>query len=316
MADVPYIDGEKLDEVLDFPNLVSALDEAHLQEPPLLEGALLQHETGAETPDGFYVLPAWLPGKAMGAKVITILPQNPSRPQPLPAVHALYPIFDGETGKPKAVIDGTALTYWKTAADSALGARYLAREDATHLIMVGAGDLAPWLVRAHCAVRPTIKAVSIWNRTQAKAEIVASGLQDLPQKVSAADDLAAAVAQADIVCCATSSTKPVVRGEWLQPGAHLDLVGGFTPEMREADDEAAGKARLFMDSERFALKTGDLSQPLQEGLISREDIADLFQLCRGERPGRQDNSEITLFKNAGGGHLDLMTSMYILAACG
>ncbi|MGI9482618.1 MAG: ornithine cyclodeaminase [Hyphomicrobiales bacterium] len=315
-SSVPYIDADTLNEILDFPTLADALEKAHRLEPPLLDSALLEHDAGGETPDGFYVLPAWFPGLAMGAKIISILPQNPSKQEPMPAVHALYPIFDGETGKPRAVIDGTAMTYWKTAADSALGSRCLSREDASRLVMVGAGDLSPWLVRAHCAVRKNICKVSIWNRTGAKAEAVAAHLQDFQPNVEAVRDLAAAVSEADIICCATSATEPVIEGNWLKPGAHIDLVGGFTPQMREADDEVISRARLFMDSEWFSLKTGDLSQPLEEGIIDRGEITDLFQLCRRERPGRQTDDEITLFKNAGGGHLDLMTAMHILSLWG
>jgi alanine dehydrogenase len=312
---VRYIDGNELAATLAFPALVDALQQAHCRPPPLRGSCLLEHATGGQNPDGLYVLPAWFPGQAMGVKVITILPQNPSLDANLPAIHALYPIFDGTTGKPRAVIDGTVMTYWKTAADSALAARFLVRGDATRLLMVGAGNLAPWLVRAHVAIRPSIEQVSIWNRTPKKAEAVAAGLADFDIDAQMVPDLESAVRSADTVCCATSATAPLISGDWLQPGTHLDLVGGFTPEMRECDDVAVARARLFMDSEWFALGAGDLATPLASGIIVRNQITDLYELCSTTHPGRQNSEEITLFKNAGGGHLDLMTAMHILSLC-
>jgi len=310
-----YIDGAELNAVLEFPSLVAALEKAHCLPPPLRGSALLENAAGGQTPDGFYLLPAWYPGQAMGAKIITIMPQNPSRDSGLPAIHALYPVFDGETGKPRAVIDGTVMTYWKTAADSALGAQFLAREESRHLVMVGAGDLAPWLVRAHCAIRPSIDKVSVWNRTGEKAVLVARELAEEGINAEVTDDLEASVRSADIVSCATSTTTPLIHGDWLKLGSHLDLVGGFTPKMRECDDTAIKRARLFMDSEWFALIAGDLATPVAAGVANRDAITDLFQLCTKTRPGRQNNDEITLFKNAGGGHLDLMTAIHILTIC-
>ncbi|MEM8647878.1 MAG: ornithine cyclodeaminase, partial [Pseudomonadota bacterium] len=292
-----YIDGETLDRVLDFPSLADALAHWHTKPSPQVGRSLLQEEGEGETPDCFLNLPAWYPGDAMGVKVISVLPANPTKAHGLPAIQALYPVFDGETGEPKAVIDGTALTYWKTAGDSALGTRYLAREDARTLLVVGSGALAPYLARAHAAMRPSITEVLVWNRTAEKAEAMAGELSAGGLAAQAVSDLEAACMKADIISCATSATTPLIKGEWLKPGCHLDLVGSFTPEMREADDEVIRRASgVFMDYVLFADEPGDTAIPLNEGLLKLEDLVDFYQLCRGEHGGRVDDQEITVFK--------------------
>jgi ornithine cyclodeaminase len=216
-----------------------------------------------------------------------------------------------------ALIDGTELTYWKTAGSSALAADYLARPDCTTMVMVGSGGLAPYLVMAHRRVRPSIERVLVWNRTREKAERLATDPMT-GEGVEPVDDLEAAVRQADLVACATATTTPIIRGTWLRPGTHLDLVGGFTPEMRESDDEAARIARLFVDAAMFNIDhTGDLCQPIATGVRRREDVeADLFGLCRGEHAGRGSPEEITLFKSGGGAHLDLYASRFVLETLG
>lgn len=308
-----YIDGKSLDRILEFPALADALAKWHREEPPQVGRSLLTQDGEGETPDCFLNLPAWYPGAAMGVKVITVLPANPGKSHGLPAIQALYPIFDGETGEPKAVIDGTVLTYWKTAGDSALATRYLAREDVKSLAMVGSGALAPYLVRAHCAMRPGIEEVTVWNRTQAKAGAMAAALAQEGIPAKATTDLEAACRHADLISCATSATSPLVKGGWLQPGCHLDLVGSFTPEMREADDEVISRAAgVFMDYELFADEPGDICQPLENGTLKREDVVDFYSLCGDKHPGRQSADEITVFKNVGGAHLDLMTALHIV----
>lgn len=312
-----YIDGKTLNEILDFPSLAKALARWHNEPVPELGRSLLQQDGEGETPDCFLNLPAWYPGKAMGVKVITVLPANPGKAHGLPAIQALYPIFDGETGEPRAVIDGTALTYWKTAGDSALGTHYLAREDARTLVVVGSGALAPYLAKAHCAMRPGIGQVSVWNRTSEKAEAMAAELSGAGLKATAVSDLEAACRTADIVSCGTSATSPLVKGAWLKEGCHLDLVGSFTPEMREADDDAIRRARgVFMDYVEFADEPGDICVPLESGLLARDDIADFYDLCQGKHQGRANAEEITVFKNVGGAHLDLMTALHILDCMG
>ncbi len=312
-----YIDGETLDRVLDFPSLAEALDRWHREAPPQVGRSLLQKEGEGETPDCFLNLPAWYPGAAMGVKVITVLPANPGKAHGLPAIQALYPVFDGETGAPRAVIDGTALTYWKTAGDSALACRYLARQDARELLIVGSGALAPYLARAHAAMRPSIDRVMVWNRTADKAEAMAAELSAGGMAASAVADLEAACKKADIVSCATSATSPLIKGVWLKPGTHVDLVGSFTPEMREADDDVIRRASaVFMDYALFAGEPGDICTPIDAGLLAREDIVDFYKMCQGGHPGRTCDDEITVFKNVGGAHLDLMTALHILECAG
>jgi ornithine cyclodeaminase len=161
---------------------------------------------------------------------------------------------------------------------------------------------------AHKALRPSINRVLIWNRDPAKANKLAKNLG-----AEVAGDLEGAVRKADIVCCATAATSPLVKGTWLKPGAHLDLVGSFTPEMRECDDEAVRRARLFVDSRWFAIDhPGDLSDPLRRGVIRRQDVeADLFELCRDGYNVNRTDRDITLFKNGGGAHLDLFTALFV-----
>jgi ornithine cyclodeaminase len=193
---------------------------------------------------------------------------------------------------------------------SALAADYLARSDARTLLVVGAGAQAPWMVAAHRTVRPSLSRVLVWNRTPAGAKALAATLHG-----EAVADLATAVAEADIITCVTASTMPLIEGARLRPGTHVDLVGGYTPAMRESDDTAVRRSRVFVDTRRFTLhEAGDIFQPLRDGVITEADVlADLFQLVRGEVAGRRNAEEITLFKNAGGGHLDLMAARLIAA---
>ncbi len=302
-----FIDAAQVAQGSDFPGLVAHLRAAHRAPPPEVERVLMRQPGATGTDNAMLVWPAWQPGQHLGVKVVTMFPGN----RTVPAVQGIYLLFDASNGAPQAVIDGTELTCWKTAADSALGADMLARADARSLLMVGAGALAPYLIRAYQAIRPGLQQVTVWNRTADKAHVVANAVRGT--SVSVAGDLQAAVRAADIVCCATSSSAPLVLGEWLRPGSHLDLIGGFTPEMRETDDDAMRRARVFVDSRWFTVEhVGDLTQPIANGSITRADVlGDLFDLCGGQVLGRTDPQQITLFKSGGGAHLDLMTAQYI-----
>ncbi len=196
-----------------------------------------------------------------------------------------------------------------------MGASYLARDTVRSMLMVGAGGMAPHLIAAHCAARPSITSVHIWNRTPSRAERVASDIHLEGVSVDCVQDLEPSVRQADLISCATMSKQPLVKGAWLKPGAHLDLVGAFTPDMREADDEAVDVGTLFVDSRQTTIdEIGELIIPIRNGTISESDVvADLYDLCRGKHPGRTSDSEITVFKNGGGGHLDLMTTRFLLS---
>ena len=306
------VSAEDVHRLCDWRKLVAALAEGHRGPRPMTGRAGLDIEMRGQR-QSYLNLPAWLPGIAMGTKLVTVIPDNPDRFPDVPAVQAAYVLFDGNDGAPLSLIDGTALTYRKTAADSALGAMLLACDNPETLMMVGAGGLAPYLARAHLAVRPSIDKVLVWNRTRPRAEAVAAGLRADGADAEVTGELEAAVRRADIVSCCTASTEPLVKGAWLKAGSHLDLVGAFTPDMRECDDAAVKRARLFVDSFEFAVdKPGDLASPIARGIISRDDIeADLFDLCRpGFNIGRRGD-DVTLYKNGGGGHLDLMTALYI-----
>ncbi|MEZ5774957.1 MAG: ornithine cyclodeaminase [Hyphomicrobiaceae bacterium] len=313
------VTGDEVHRICDWRALVTALKAAHGEGPPLVAREMIQSATPDGQTDTYINLAAWQPGRAMGSKLITVLPDNPDRNPDLPAIQAVFVLFDGATGSPRAVIDGTALTYRKTAADSALGSDLLAGRDARVMAMIGAGGLAPYLVEAHRAVRPGISQVRVWNRRPAKAEALAAQLRARGVDARAEADAEAAVRGADLVSCATSATEPIVRGGWLKAGAHIDLVGGYLPQMRECDDETVLRARLFVDSRMFAVdKPGDLADPIARGVIGADKVeADLFELCA---PGAQTvdrrPGDVTLFKNGGGAHLDLFTALFIAGACG
>ena len=306
-----YYGAEAIAKTLNFRALIEHLRQAHRQPPAAVERALMLHRMPSGTENAFLIWPAWQHERSLGIKIVTLFPDN----QSMPAVQALYVLFDGTNGAVEALIDGTELTYWKTAADSALGADYLARQDATTFLMVGAGHLAPFLIRAYREIRPGLKRVLVWNRTAAKAVQLAATIGG-SVRAEAVIDLEEAVAQADIVCCATTSYQPLIHGQWLLPGTHLDLIGGYTPQMREANDEAVRRSRVFVDSRWFTVEhVGDLTQPISNGSLKREDVlGDLFDLSTGRVSGRQSENEITLFKSGGGAHLDLMTAQCIANA--
>jgi ornithine cyclodeaminase/alanine dehydrogenase-like protein (mu-crystallin family) len=305
LREIAVIDAGDVARLAPYLELVDALERAHRQPAAVVERIVYGPDGGAEK---FLALPAWQPGEAIGVKLVTVFPDNPSS-NGLPSVQAVVVLFDGTNGTPLALIDGTELTYRKTAADSALGSRLLSRPDARTLLMVGAGGLASHLIAAHRAVRPSIERVLVWNRTRDKAEqLVASGVAD-----AVVDDLAAAAAEADIVCTATMTRQPLIMGSSLRPGTHVDCVGAYLPDHREIDDDVVRRAEIFVDSRVASLtEGGDLVIPIAAGVIGAADVrADLYELCRGEHPGRTGDEQITLFENCGGGHLDLMVASFV-----
>jgi ornithine cyclodeaminase len=241
---------------------------------------------------------------------VTVSPDNGAVSKP--AVMGVYLLLDGKTGEPRALIDGQRLTLWRTAGASALAARYLAREDASKLVVIGAGALSGFLARAHSAVRP-IDQISIWNRSLAGAEKVAAELVQEGFNARAVDDKDAAIAAADIITAGTLSTEPLILGKHLKPGTHVDLIGAFTPTMRESDDECVKRARVFVDTKDGAMKEGgDIVQPIKAGVVTTTHvIGDLFDLTRGTVKGRQSAGEITLFKSVGAALEDLAAGILV-----
>ena len=307
-----HLGAAEIFEHVGFGPLVDDLARMHRETPADLRDMLLE-QPGKMDKDYCLVRAAWQGGTALGVKIASVFPANGS--QDLPAIHAAYILFDGVNGVPVRSIDGNALTYLKTAADSALGSRLLARPDCRRLLMVGAGAMAPYLIEAHCTVHPGIETVRIWNRSAGRRDALTATLAK-QRHIETAHDLAEAVGWADLICCATMTSDPLIRGEWLNPGAHLDLVGAFRRDMREADDEAIRRTRLFVDSRKTTIgEIGELSIPIEAGVISKNDVlGDLYDLC-ADTKGRQSPKDITLFKNGGGGHLDLMTARHIQSRC-
>ena len=247
--------------------------------------------------DTLLIMPAWRVGGCLGVKLVTVFPGNARLGES--AVHATYAVFDAATGLPLAVLDGTELTRRRTAAASALAARYLAPPDSARLLMVGTGGLAPHIIESHAAVRP-ISSVRVWGRRMEAAEAVAREFTDRPYAVEAVSDLPAAVRWADIISCATLSETPIVHGAWLRPGQHLDLIGSFTPAMREADDGALARASIYVDSAAALAESGELLHGFASGVIKVADVrGDLSGLVRGTVSGRNSAEEITLFKSVG-----------------
>lgn len=255
------------------------------------------------------IMPAWIPGRYYGVKIINIAPGNVR--SALPGLHATYLLFDARTGVPLAQIDGDQLTARRTAATSALGGSFLAREDASHLLVVGAGRIAQLLPSAWRAIRP-IRTVSVWARRPEAAEAAATQWRHQGFEVRVADDLAKACAEADIVSCATLANEPVVQGAWLPAGVHLDLIGSFTPAMREADDACFAGCRLFVDTEEALKKSGDLLHPIASGVLRADDLrGTLTTLCKGVATGRRNAQERTVFKSVGHALEDLAAAVLV-----
>ncbi len=290
---LPFFSAGQVHAALGYELLAEALREAFREgcTAPLRH----VHDVGGAG-DRLLLMPAWRAGKDLGVKLVTVFPRN--RERGAATVSALYVLLDGATGQPRALIDGEALTLRRTAAASALASTYLSRKDSANLLVIGTGALAPHMARAHCALRPIAK-LMLWGRR--------------PERAQALADLPSGLAQADIVSCATTATEPVVRGALLRPGAHVDLAGGFTPQMREGDDDLIARAGIFVDSYSGALKeAGDLVQPLASGALVRERVlAELAELVAGTHPGRQRPDEITLFKPVGTALEDLCAARLV-----
>ncbi|SRR6266568_1376383 len=306
-----FLDAAEVRRLLTFPILVAALEAAHRRPKMEAQDGFLGSEK-----EQYFVRHAVDRGRFMASKLITSFPANLAGGE-LPAVQAVCVLFDGTNGRPLAVIDGTEMTYWRTAADSALGAKLLAPPTPRTMLVVGAGKMSRWLVRAHRTARPSLQHVLIWNRNEERASEAVASLAREGISAEATQDLDAATRMADIITTCTRSHEPLVKGANLRPGVHLDLVGGYTPETREADDEAARRALVFVDRRESARGVGDILQPIASGAIGETDVlGDLYDLVGGTITGRRSPSDITFFKNAGGGHLDLMTAEVVFQQFG
>ncbi len=295
---------------------------ARLPLPALIEALRAMFVRGCEVPPRhthgigdagtLLLMPAWRPGAYLGIKAINVFPGNAALG--LPALHAAYTLFDARTGVPLALMDGGEITTRRTVAASALAASFLAHPAARRLLIVGAGRVAALTAEAMRTVRPGLADVAVWSRRPEAALGLAAQIGGRAVG-NQASDLESAVREADIVSCATLSTAPLVRGDWLAPGAHLDLVGSFTPAMRESDGRAFQRARVFVDTEEALAKSGDVLQAVAEGAFSPARLkATLAQLCRHQKPGRQQDAEVTLFKSVGTALEDLAAAELVWAA--
>jgi ornithine cyclodeaminase len=319
MTALRLFDGAAVASATPFAALVAALRTA------FAEGVEVPARHVHTWPDGdggsltSLLMPAWTrPGPQgsgfYGVKIINVAPGNAARG--LPGLHGSYTLVDAATGRPLALLDADALTARRTVAASALAAGYLARPDASRLLVVGAGRLAALLPAAHRAVRP-IRQVRVWARRPEAAAALVARWQTEGFDAEAATDLQAALGAADIVSCATLATEPLVQGAWLAPGAHLDLIGGFTPAMREADDDCFRGARLAIDTEEALTKAGDLLGPVSRGVFTAADVrATLAQLCRGSVPGRTQERQRTVFKSVGTALEDLAAARLVWRTLG
>ena len=295
-----------------LPALVDCL-EAAFRDQPLIPPRQILAPAGGAGDRRFFVMPAFAEDGSTAVKLITYRPENAKHD--LPTIQAAIVVFSAE-GAPLGLIDGTMVTRLRTAAASALASKYLSRADSRRLALAGTGALAPWMAAAHAAVRP-IERIDVWGRRPERAEATVEAIRPLVGPgvdVRAAFSFEAAVRRADIVSCATSSPTPVLEGRWLAPGAFVDLVGSFTPDTRESDDDAVRRSRIFVDTFEGALaEAGDLLDPIARGVIGRERVeGELADLVHRRVDGRRSTEEITLFKSVGTAIEDLAAARLIL----
>ena len=302
------VSAEEVAAALPWPALVERLAKTFrsgVEAPP-------RHHHAMHRPDGeatMLLMPAWERDGYIGVKMVNVFPQNADHG--LPAISGVYFLSEGAHGQPLACLDGSELTRRRTAAASALAARELARQDASTLLVVGTGKLAPMVIEAHAAVRP-ITRVRIWGRNPEKAKKLAAAYADRFE-TEAVTDLEAAVREADLISCVTLSTEPLVRGEWLAAGTHLDLIGAFRPSMRETDGECLRRGEVFVDTFAGARgEAGDIHQAIDEGAFDFDEIrADLAELLLAKEPGRSSDKAITVFKSVGASLEDLAAAIEV-----
>ena len=295
----------------DFPELVAALKKGFASEEILVP---MRHHHDFPNPEvgtdsTLLLMPAWHSGKVAGVKIATVSPENGRFD--LPSIQAVYVLMDALKGTMIAILQAKSLTAKRTAAASALASSFLSRTDSSSLLMIGTGALSANLIRAHVSVRP-IKNVYVWGRNFEKAQAVCNGLKDEAFACQSVKTIEEIIAEVDIVSCATLSKTPLVLGKYLKKGQHVDLVGAYRKDMREADVETIRKASVFIDTFQGGLKeSGDIAIPLKNGILKEEDIkGDLFGLCSGAAKGRSHPEEITYFKSVGHALEDLIAASY------
>ncbi len=311
MPEIPFINDAFMESHTDFNVLIGFLDQgfsnARVHTPMRHHHDYPNPREGTDST--LLLMPAWEAGKDLGVKIVSVNPKNSK--YDLPSIQGTYIYMDGHKGVVKAIFDAKALTTKRTAAASALAASYLAKESASSLLMIGTGALSVNLIKAHACVRP-IKKVFVWGRDLKKAKLIANEFKNGSLEVKAVEDYKDFMPKADIISCATLSKTPLVFGKYLVPGQHLDMVGAYKKDMREADDETLRRSDIFLDTYQGGIKeTGDLVIPLKNGIINESDIkADLFELCSKTKNGRINEREITFFKSVGHASEDLAGARY------
>lgn len=309
MSSAPvFVTADLVEHKLTWQGAMDALRQGHVGGVSQIADTLV-----AQGEDHLLTRSAHVPGVGFGTKTVTIFPGNTRREPPLPTVHSIVVVSSPETGEINALVDGALVTKIKTVADSLLGASFLARKDAKTLAVLGAGPIAQAAAHGYLDVFPSLERVVCWNRTAAKANALAASLPADRVDTSVYETVADAVAGADIVCSATMTTTPILFGEMIDAGTHVDLIGAYRPDMREADDTLITKGEIFVDScETTIDDIGELAIPIASGVLSADDIkGDFNDLCATAPPQRDANG-VTIFKNGGGAHLDLMTANYII----
>ncbi len=307
------IDAETVHNALNFPELISELRETFSKPAGMPQRQVFNLDEGSSHSDAFAVLPSWN-DKTIAVKAFTYFPGNSTKNSELESLYSKIMIFDRKTGVPQALVDGTSVTYWRTAAISALGADFLARENSSKLLVFGTGRLASFMALAHASIRPITK-ISIWGRDPRKAEdivkIIKLARPDI--EVDVCDDIESSVKQADIISCATGSPSPLFKSEWVQAGTHTDFVGNHNHDRRECDTGMVLKASVFVDSKiNVFAEAGELLLPVTEGAYSLDSVVgELAQLCNGQIKGRQNADEITLFKTVGTALADLVGAQLV-----
>jgi ornithine cyclodeaminase/alanine dehydrogenase-like protein (mu-crystallin family) len=303
------LSAQDIRSVMTWDRAIDALRVGHRGERPGTDDLLIQ-----SGPFSVFSRGVVLPGYGAGVKVCSIFPPNAQKDVPMPTEDAIFVTIGEDRKTISCILDGPEITRWKTAADSALASALLSADDSKTLLVIGAGPIALALAQAHVHVRPSIDRIMLWNRTPDRLDGLCQALAKSGRTIEVITDLNAAVSEADIISSATGTRVPLINGKFVKPGAHVDLVGGFLPDMREADDDVIAQADVFVDFRDTALVTGDIGQAIANGTLALDDIrGDLFEMV-SSAPNR--SGKTTVYKNAGGAHLDLLVSLAAAEAFG
>ena len=311
MDKIKQISNEFIEKNTNFTELISEIKN-HFNSDEVIVPMRQHHDfpnPEVQADSTLLLMPAWNPSKNAGVKIVTVSPENGQFD--LPSIQGTYIYFDAIKGSIKAILEAKSLTVKRTAAASALASSYLSKENSNSLLMIGTGALSTNLIKAHISVRP-IKEIFVWGRNFDKAKAICKQLESEKFSISAIKTIEEKISDVDIISCATLSKTPLILGKHLKKGQHIDLVGAYKKDMREADDETISRASVFVDTFQGGLKeSGDIVIPLENGTLTKEEIkADLFELCSNKKTGRKSEEEITVFKSVGHALEDLAAANY------